>query len=117
MSATTANIGHLEDVKDTKCVAAPTSCTRMAFVDDSGVFLCNDISLSDPKASNISEMCLHFTERRTNQPLCGDLIGPAKNLFKECRFANFYTFGALDGVISSGAEKVPYHLRIAGEGW
>lgn len=122
MNATDANIAHLDDDKDASCVAAPHTCTRVAFEDFSGIFLCNDVSdLSRP--SFVNSPLADFNQN--DQPivtLCGNLIEPAKQLSQDCRFHGFYTFGLLVGTIKNDTKvhaktDVPYHLRIAADGW
>ncbi|KAJ6105180.1 hypothetical protein N7523_010254 [Penicillium sp. IBT 18751x] len=96
VGSTNENIKHLDAVKSALCVAAPKSCTRVAFTNDSGLFFCND---------------------QNDHPIridCGQLIDPVNKLTKACCFANYYTFGVLHD--ETQITKLPYHLRIAGQG-
>lgn len=45
MTATVANIEHLQDVKNSTCKSSPKTCTRVAFEGMSGIFFCNDVSV------------------------------------------------------------------------
>ncbi|OQE71294.1 hypothetical protein PENNAL_c0108G06761 [Penicillium nalgiovense] len=92
------NLDHLKDVKDSMCVASPNSCTRVAYLDESGIFFCND----------------------NHQPIiteCENLIDPVKKLSEACTYGDHYTFGVLDGKIKNGTAEVSYHLRIAAGGF
>lgn len=109
---------RLEGVKDSTCVESPNSCTRVAYLDQSGIFLCNNVRLLTISSNFFGEpFCLL---RQHPEPIvteCENLIDPAKRLLAACNYGNYYTFDVLDGLIKNGTEQVSFNLRIAAEGW
>ena len=113
MNSTTENIDHLRAVSDDICGVDAGDCIRVSYANQSGIFLCNYVSLPnrDLFGSFHADLIKNSHHISTD---CGNLVPLATELQQTCQIDDFYTFGIIGGSFQNKSDRIDYYLTIAG---